>query len=96
MIKIKFAAIKFYNLDTNCWQIITAKNHALCFTKMYEKNIKYDKSTYKQGFVTSQGNTHFVSRTTAGYIAWKAGQIKEIPQNPKMWYLYSQNVDWSV
>lgn len=37
MIKIKFAAIKFYNLDTNCWQIITAKNHALCFTKMYEK-----------------------------------------------------------
>lgn len=96
MVKISYAAIKFYNLDTNCWEIVTAKNHALCFAKMYEQSIIYDKSKYEQGFVTSQGNTHFVSRTVAGYIAWKAGQINKISREPRMWYLYSEDIDWSV
>lgn len=92
MVKVSNAAIKFYNLDTKCWQIVTAKNHALCFAKMYEQGIKYDKNNYEQGFVTSQGDTHFVSRTVAGYIAWKAGQIKEIPKD---WMLFSERIDWS-
>lgn len=96
MIKIKSAAISFYNLDLKSWQVVTGQSHAECFNKMYEQGIKYDKSNYEQGFVTSQGNTHFVSRTTAGYIAWKAGQIKEIPRKPRMWYLYSEDIDWSV
>ena len=96
MVKIKSAAIKYFNLNLNIWQIVTGKTHAECFKKMYEQDIKYDKSRYEQGFVTSQGNEHFVSRTVAGYIAWKAGQINEIPRKPKMWYLYSENIDWSV
>lgn len=93
MIKISSAAIKYFNLDLNIWQIEIGKTHAECFNKMYEQGIKYDKSNYEQGFVTSQGNTHFVSRTTAGYIAWKAGQIKEIPKD---WMLFSERIDWSV
>lgn len=92
MVKIKSAAIMFFNLDTQAWQIVTGKSHATCYHKMYEQGIRYDKKRKREGFVTSQGDEHFVNRSCASYIAWKAGQIKEIPKD---WMLFSERIDWS-
>lgn len=89
MVKIKSAAIKYFNLDLNIWQIVTGKNYIRCFSKLYQNNIRFDENNYEEGFVTNQGNEHFVSPTHAGYIAWRAGQIKEIPNHfDKLWHLF--------
>lgn len=77
MARIVASAIKF-TLPYGKYPIImTGKRHSDIFLEMKHFDIRYDKNTAIQGFLTN--NDQFVDRSEAAGIAWDAGQIdKEV------------------
>lgn len=74
MEKVIASAIKFYYLvDSKYPQIWTDKRHSNIFNNMASHNIHYNRSTYVQGFWTSENR--FVDRIEAKKIAVAANQL---------------------
>lgn len=89
MEKVICSAIKFHRLDDmDAWCIYTGKRHCDALRRMYLDNIKYDKPTAIEGFITNRDR--FVSRYEAAVIAKAANQIISDDFNGTC--LYSEDV----
>jgi hypothetical protein len=82
--RIKCSAIKVSCSDY--FHIFTGKRHADIFEFMFNHNIKYDKDTHIQGFLTNEDR--FVDRYEASLIAFDANQISD----PNITCLYSEDI----
>lgn len=89
MERIVAAAIKFYPRDIEYPQVWTGKRHADILHSMYLYAIDYDRSTYIQGFWTSENR--FVDRLKAKQIAVAANQLI-VPIEQTFPTLYSEDV----
>jgi len=89
MEKVVCAAIKFHRVDDmDNWCIYTGKRHWNALKSMWEDNIKYDKPSHIEGFMTDADR--FVDRYEAAKIAIEAHQIISDDFNGKC--LYSEDV----
>ena len=78
LLRISRAAIKFHEIGKpKEWKIYTGFHHADILRQMKSEGIVFDKTDYRQGFITNEGNMHFVTRREAAGIAYCAKQIKE-------------------
>ncbi len=85
------SAIKFFYLDDKEHkypQIWTEKRHSNIFERMAQMNVKYDKKSYIQGFLTDCNA--FLDRCEAAYEAYLSHQITWIPTNSRP--LYSEDI----
>lgn len=87
MARLTSSAIKFYIAGDAYPTVMTGLRHCDIFEKMYNLNIKYDKQTIIQGFMTS--DDQFVDRYDAIGIAYSAGQI---PENFNSNILFSEDI----
>lgn len=92
--RVVSAAIKFYIVDDEYPTIMCGKRHANVFEKMYDLQIKYNKQTAIQGFLTDENS--FVDRYEAFEIARAADQLlpeaKEEYKNKIVTELFSEDV----
>jgi hypothetical protein len=89
MPKIVASAIKFYSQDNEYPVIVCGKRHCDCFEWMYNHQIKYDKKTHQQGFLTDQNQ--FINRYEAMCVAMNNGQIP-YDLNKEGKELYSEDI----
>lgn len=71
--KLVAAAIKFKIIGDDYLTIMCDKRHCNIFEKMHNMNIRYDKESAMQGFLTD--NNTFVDRYEAYHIACAADQL---------------------
>ena len=92
--KLVCSAIKFYIVNDKYPTIMCGKRHCNILEKMFNMNIKYDRNTVVQGFLTDD-NT-FVDRYKAFQIAMENNQLlpkaKEEYKDCKSTALYSEDV----
>lgn len=73
MPKIIAASIRFYSEDGKYPQIICGERHCDCYEWMFNHQVKCDKNTIEEGFLTHQ--YQFVDRYEAKLMAYDWGQI---------------------
>lgn len=87
--KVIAAAIKYYPTNSDYPQIACGKRHADAFFYMHLHNVKYDKKTAVQGFLTD--DFRFVDRYEAKKIAVEANQLI-VPIEKTFAELYSEDM----
>ena len=90
MEKIVASAIKFQIPPSSYWWIVSGKRHCNCFEVMFEHQIKYDKLTHIQGFLTDKDR--FIDRFEAYQLALSNGQLKVETLDHASNMLYSEDL----